>query len=77
MTTGLDYIKRKYGKDSFDFKYYLNFREEVRAYNQGIIDAIDALAGKLDDMFADEQIIEYIKYYFIDRDELEKENKDE
>jgi len=45
MTTGLDYIKRKYGKDN-----YLDFHEEARAYNQGVLDAIDALAGKLDDI---------------------------
>lgn len=39
MTTGLDYIKRKYGKDN-----YIDFHEEARAYNQGVL---DALAGKL------------------------------
>ena len=66
MTTGLDYIKRKYGKDN-----YLDFNEEARAYNQGVLDAIDALASKLDDMFADENTIDYVKNYFLDREEFE------
>jgi len=68
MTTGLDYIKRKYGKDN-----YLDFHEEARAYNQGVLDAIDALAGKLDDMFVDENTIDYVKNYFLDREEFENE----
>ena len=66
MTTGLDYIKRKYGKDN-----YLDFHEEAQAYNQGVLDAIDALAGKLDDMFADENTIDYVKNCFLDREEFE------
>ena len=68
MTTGLDYIKRKYGKDN-----YLDFHEEARAYNQGVLDAIDSLAGKLDDMFADENIIYYVKNCFLDREYFENE----
>ena len=68
MTTGLDYIQRKYGKDN-----YLDFNEEARAYNQGVLDAIDALADKLDDMFADENIIDYVKNCFLDREEFENE----
>ena len=68
MTTGLDYIRRKYGKDN-----YLYFHEEARAYNQGVLDAIDALADKLDDMFADENIIDYVKNCFLDREEFENE----
>lgn len=68
MTTGLDYIKRKYGKDN-----YLDFHEEARAYNQGVLDAIDALTDKFDDMFADENTIDYVKNCFIDREEYENE----
>lgn len=68
MTTGLDYIRRKYGKDN-----YLDFHEEARAYNQGVLDAIDTLAGKLDDMFADENTIDYVKNCFLDREEFENE----
>lgn len=66
MKTGRDYIKEKYGDKYTDF-----FEDEARSYNQGVLDALDALADKLDDMLADEQIIDYIKNDFIDREEYE------